>query len=180
MSPYNTSSSSFFSWHYGVSRWARILRALPVTRSCYYLDIYVSIFFSAFLLFCSAGAAFAQQKGTSDISVTVRAATSTDLANLFTNILTESFTGGAYSTKSMKAGPSFGLTYRYAIANRWMVQADGFYQKMSEDLYLNNEISGDLKYSYITVGLGADYRYISKEYFKMYSGHSCIHTPIPI
>ncbi|WP_343557172.1 hypothetical protein [Sphingobacterium sp.] len=110
----------------------------------------------------------------------MRAATLTDLANLFTNILTESFTGGAYSTKNRKAQPSFGLTYRYAIANRWMVQADGFYQKMSEDLYLNNEISGDLKYSYITVGLGADYLYISKEYFQMYSGHSCIHTPIPI
>lgn len=131
---------------------------------------------SAFLLFCSAGTAFAQQKGTSDISVTVGAATSTDLANLFTNILTESFTGGAYSTKNMKAGPSFGLTYRYAIANRWMVQFDGFYQKMFEDFHLNNEKSSDLKYSYITVGLGTDYRYISKEYFQMYSGAALAYT----
>ncbi len=131
---------------------------------------------SAFLLFCSAGAAFAQQKGSSDISVTVGAATSTDLANLFTNIIAESFTGGAYSTKNFKAGPTFGLTYRYAIVNRWMVQADGFYQKMSEDLYVNNEKNGDLKYSYITVGLGTDYRYISKEYFQMYSGAAVAYT----
>lgn len=76
----------------------------------------------------------------------------------------------------MKAGPSFGLTYRYAIANRWIVQADGFYQKMSEDLYINNEKIGDLKYSYITVGLGTDYRYISKEYFQMYSGAAVAYT----
>ncbi|WET67873.1 hypothetical protein [Sphingobacterium sp.] len=131
---------------------------------------------STTLLLCSAGVAFAQQKGTSDISVTVGAATSTDLANLFTNILTEGLTGREYSTRNMKAGPSFGLTYRYAVADRWMVHADGFYQKMTEDLYLSNVKSDEFKYSYITVGLGSDYRYISKEYFQMYSGLAVAYT----
>jgi hypothetical protein len=134
------------------------------------------ILLSASLLICSAGAAMAQQKGTSDISVSVGAATSTDIANLFTNILAEGLTGGEYSTRNMKAGPSLGLTYRYAVMDRWMVHADGFYQKMTENLYLSNAKSGELKYSYITVGLGSDYRYISKEYFQMYSGLAVAYT----
>jgi hypothetical protein len=33
MFPYNNCSCSFFSWRYGVSRWARILRALPVIKN---------------------------------------------------------------------------------------------------------------------------------------------------
>jgi hypothetical protein len=112
----------------------------------------------------------AQEKGSSDLSVNIGFATSTELSNLFTDILVSGFTGNQIKTGDIKAGPTFGVTYRYAIANRWMVQADGFYQKMSQDIYVNNTKEGKANYTYITVGLGTDYRYISNNFFQMYSG----------
>jgi hypothetical protein len=112
----------------------------------------------------------AQEKGSSDLSVNIGFATSTELSNLFTDILVSGLTGNQIKTGDIKAGPTFGVTYRYAIANRWMVQADGFYQKMSQDIYVNNTKEGKANYSYITVGLGTDYRYISNNFFQMYSG----------
>jgi hypothetical protein len=124
-------------------------------------------------IFASLGfmmASQAQEKGTSDISVNIGFATSTELSNLFTDVLSSAFTGNLIKTGDMKAGPTFGITYRYAIANRWMLQADGFYQKMSQDVYVGNTKDGTIDYSYITVGLGTDYRYISNDIFQMYSG----------
>lgn len=112
----------------------------------------------------------AQEKGSSDLSVNIGFATSTELSNLFTDILVSGLTGNQIKTGDIKAGPTFGVTYRYAIANRWMVQADGFYQKMSQDIYVNNTKEGKANYTYITVGLGTDYRYISNNFFQMYSG----------
>ncbi|AYN03773.1 outer membrane beta-barrel protein [Flavobacterium sp. 140616W15] len=112
----------------------------------------------------------AQEKGSSDLSVNIGFATSTELSNLFTDILVSGLTGNQIKTGDIKAGPTLGITYRYAIANRWMVQADGFYQKMSQDIYVNNTKEGKANYTYITVGLGTDYRYISTNFFQMYSG----------
>ena len=131
---------------------------------------------SIFIVFGFAITGPAQEKGTSDISFSVGAATSTDLANLFTDVLTGGFTGGQITTQNMNAGPTFGLTYRYAVAKRWMVYADGFYQKMSQDVYVSGAKNGELDYSYITVGLGTDYRYISSSFFQMYSGIAVAYT----
>lgn len=131
---------------------------------------------SIFMAFGFATILQAQEKGTSDVSVTVGVATSTDLSNLFSDVFLGGFTGGQITTQNMKAGPTFGLTYRYAIANRWMVHADGFYQKMSQDVYISGAKDGELDYSYITLGLGTDYRYISTDFFQMYSGLAVAYT----
>lgn len=125
---------------------------------------------SIFASLCFILASQAQEKGSSDLSVNIGFATSTELSNLFTDILVSGLTGNQIKTGDIKAGPTFGVTYRYAIANRWMVQADGFYQKMSQDIYVNNTKEGKANYTYITVGLGTDYRYISNNFFQMYSG----------
>ena len=76
----------------------------------------------------------------------------------------------------MKAGPSLGLTYRYAVAVRLMIQGDAFYQKMSQDLYINNNKDGEMDYSYVTAAVGADYRYISRSIFQMYYGLAAGYT----
>lgn len=118
----------------------------------------------------------AQDKGTSDISANIGFGTSTELSNLFSDILTSGFTGGQISASEIKAEASFGLTYRYAVANRWMVHADAFYQKMSQDIYVGGVKDDELDYTYITIGLGTDYRYISGPIFQMYSGVSVAYT----
>lgn len=112
----------------------------------------------------------AQEKGTSEISANVGFATSTDLSNLFTDIIVSGFTGGQITSSDMKTSPSLGLTYRYAIADRWMVNVDGFYQTMSQDIFLAGKKDGKMDYSYVTVGLGTDYRYVSSKSFQMYAG----------
>jgi hypothetical protein len=113
---------------------------------------------------------YAQEKGKNEISASVGFATSTDLANLFTDIITSGFTGGQITTSNMKTSPSFGITYRHAVADRWMINADGYFQRMSQDLFLAGKSDGKMEYTYITIGLGTDYRYISTNSFQMYSG----------
>lgn len=134
------------------------------------------ILLSVLTALCFTSVSQAQEKGTNDVSITVGVATSTDLSNLFTDILAEGFTGGEVSARNIKAGPTFGLTYRYAVADRWMVNADVFYQKMSQDIYISGTKNGDLDYTYVTAGLGTDYRYVSTGMFQMYSGVAVAYT----
>ena len=129
-----------------------------------------------FISFSFLSALHAQEKGTSDISANIGFGTSTEISNLFVDVLTGGFTGGQISTSEIKAGPTFGLTYRYAVVNRWMVHADVFYQKMTSDVYVSGVKNGELDYSYVTVGIGTDYRYISRNIFQMYSGVAVAYT----
>lgn len=128
------------------------------------------VLLSVFTALCCNTVSQAQEKGTSDLSVSVGGATSTELSNLFTDVLAEVLTDGGIYARDLKSGPTFGLTYRYAVADRLMVHADVFYQKMSQDIYVGDTKNGHLDYTYLTFGLGADYRYISKSMFQMYSG----------
>lgn len=112
----------------------------------------------------------------SQISVNIGFGTSTELSNLFTDFLIDGFTGGGITASEIKADPGFGITYRYAVANRWMIHADGSYQKMSQNIYVGGAKDSELDYSYITIGAGTDYRYISGEIFQMYSGIAVAYT----
>jgi hypothetical protein len=119
---------------------------------------------------------YAQEKGKIELSASVGFATSTDLANLFTDIIESGFTGGQITTSNLKTSPTFGITYRHAVADRWMINADGFFQRMSQDLFLAGKNDGKMDYSYITIGLGTDYRYVSTNSFQMYSGIAVAYT----
>lgn len=136
----------------------------------------ITSFLSLLLIMSLGHLANAQEKGTSDLSASVGFETSTELSELFSDIVVTSLTGGQYRTDNTSASPTFGITYRYAIKNRWMIHADGFFQKISKDVYDGDIKTGDLENSYFTVGFGTDYRYISKGIFQMYSGVAIAYT----
>lgn len=118
----------------------------------------------------------AQEKGTSEIKASIGFATSTDLVNLISKPVTAAASLGTITYENGEYSPTFGLTYSYAPKKNWTLFADGFFQTQKEDLMVSKKYDGTVKTSYYTIGIGSNYRYLSKGLVQLYSGLAVAYT----
>ncbi|QZT38975.1 hypothetical protein K5X82_08770 [Halosquirtibacter xylanolyticus] len=119
-----------------------------------------------------------QEKGTNEFNVNIGAFTSNDIFNIASDVATTTITGGLIRSNTTKSTPQVGITYRHAVADRWMVFTDVSYQKFKTEYTTADIKSGDITQHFITAGLGTDYRYISNGFIQVYSGASVAYSVI--
>lgn len=117
---------------------------------------------------------YAQEKNTSIINISVGVATTNETNNLVDDILTGIFTNQSF--KNERVSPSFNVTYKYAVLDNLFLNLNGSLQSIKRDVLESNDVVGNLTNNYMTIGTGADYHYIKKEWFQMYSGISVAYT----
>ncbi|MNV02831.1 hypothetical protein D3C71_930710 [compost metagenome] len=112
----------------------------------------------------------AQEKGTNEFYAGVGLLSTNAILDLGTNILVTGFSAGHINYQNNKSIPAIGIGYKIAPADRWMIGLDMYYESSKSDVYFDDVHDGIARYSYLTIGLGTDYHYISSSWFQMYSG----------
>lgn len=118
----------------------------------------------------------AQEKGKQEFSIHIGGGTSNDFVNIGSSISSSLLTLGHITYKDSKSTPSVGVTYKYAIKNKWMILADAYYQSDKKNAFVANSKIFTQKSSYYTLGLGTDYHYVSNDWLQLYSGASVAYT----
>ncbi|CAA0148591.1 outer membrane beta-barrel protein [Tenacibaculum maritimum] len=129
------------------------------------------------ILFSQAN--FAQEKGTHELKVHAGVGTSNTTIDFITDVLTYPATLGQVIVKNSTTNPAFGITYKYAIKDRWMLFTEGNYQSTNKDIFFKqNQTAAAAKSEkrYITAGIGSDYYFLSKDIVQLYSGASVAYT----
>lgn len=129
-----------------------------------------SIIFAVLLL---SKLAFSQEKGTSEIGISVGQFSSNNLLNTTEKII-QDIEGGLF--ENTKSKPTIAINYKFAIKNNWFIYADGTYQNIKKDITINSIKVGNVNHNFLTFGLGTEYHYIVKEWFQVYSGASIAYT----
>ena len=120
--------------------------------------------------------AFGQEKGTHDIGIGIGIFTTNDFLDATSSIIESGISIGTITYKNATSLPALYLNYKIAAKNKWFFYADGVYQSISEDVYVDDIKVGDLKHTYLTFGFGTDYHYVSKDWLQIYSGASIAYT----
>lgn len=118
----------------------------------------------------------AQERGVKEFAVNFGDLTSNNFLDVFSDIATSAITLGIVKSDNTKYSPSFGVTYKYAFKNKWMIFIDGSYQSANEDIYVQKNKIGERDLQYFTAGIGSDYHYVSNEVLQVYSGASIAYT----
>ncbi|WP_062060404.1 hypothetical protein [Aquimarina longa] len=118
----------------------------------------------------------AQDKGTSQISIGYGTATTNQLVSLLSDIIITAGTLGNATFDNNKSIGAINLNYKYAIIDKLMIGGSLVYEKIEDDALIQNKKIGERDNTFYTVGLEADYRYISKDVFQMYSGLGVAYT----
>lgn len=132
-------------------------------------------------LACLAGmfftfSAFSQEKGTNEFYAGAGFITTNQIINLGSEIIVTGITAGHVSYENTKYLPAFGIGYKRAVTDRWMLSLDAYYESSRSDVFTNNVKDGKVDYTYLTLGLGTDYHYVSAKWFQMYSGLAVAYT----
>jgi len=117
-----------------------------------------------------------QDKKTRDIGITIGGPTSNDLFDITNQVIVSGASLGNFTYSNQNSKPSIVLNYKSAIKNKWFVYADGAYQSIEEDALVNGQKVGDVNNMFITLGLGTEYHYLSREFIQVYSGLSIGYT----
>ncbi|MCB0495834.1 MAG: hypothetical protein KDC79_06840 [Cyclobacteriaceae bacterium] len=118
----------------------------------------------------------AQDKGTNEIGIGAGFATTNDFINLTTHLIVSGGSLGNDTYANTTFAPAFGVIYKKAISDRWLFYADGYYQGISQDVLVNDVKVGDVKETFLTVGFGTDYHYVSSDLVQLYSGVAVAYT----
>ncbi|AXT62568.1 hypothetical protein D1816_20120 [Aquimarina sp. AD10] len=109
----------------------------------------------------------AQTKGTSQVSV------GCGYASYDANVQSFDFDNNDDDDENNAGAINVG--YKYAVSDRWMLGGIIVYEKITNDINLQGEtVRGTATVT--TVGAEFDYRYISTQYFQMYSGFGVGYT----
>lgn len=119
---------------------------------------------------------FSQQKGTNEVGITFGGLSSNEFLSVTNQIIESILTPSNTSYQYESTSPAITMNYKYAIKNKWFLFADGAYQAISENVLVNDIKTGDIKNTFLTLGLGTEYHYVSKDWFQMYSGVSIAYT----
>lgn len=111
-----------------------------------------------------------QDKGTNEFYAGVGLLSTNTILNLSSDILVTGISAGHISYRNSTNTPTFGIGYKIAPADRWMVNLDLYYESSKSDVYFDEIQDGTSRYSYLTIGLGTDFHYVSANWFQMYSG----------
>lgn len=117
-----------------------------------------------------------QGKGTYDLGAGIGYYSSNDFWDDTSNLVVTGTSAGHTAFKNASMTPVIYLSFKNAIKDKWLLYADGIYQRSKEDVLVNDVKVGDVSTDYITFGLGTEYHYIVKDWFQMYSGASVGYT----
>lgn len=105
-----------------------------------------------------------------EISAGYGLGTSSDFLNVFSEVLATAITGGALTPKNESFSGAFHLTYKYLATDRLAIGGTFAYERSTADTEQGNTKIGKVVRNYYTVAAEADYRYIRKPSFSLYSG----------
>lgn len=114
--------------------------------------------------------AISQEKGTNEVYAGVGLITTNMILNLGSEVLVTGFSAGHITYPNSKGIPAIGIGYKIAPADRWMVSFDAYYESSKSEVFFDDVKNGNVRYSYLTLGLGTDFHYVSTSWFQMYSG----------
>lgn len=118
----------------------------------------------------------AQEKGTHEIYAGVGLFTTNNMLHLGSDSRVAGISSSHLSYNNIRNIPAFGLGYKLAVADRWMVGLAAYYESNQSNVYYDGVRDGTMRHSYFTIGLGTDYHYISRKRIQMYSGLELAYT----
>lgn len=92
----------------------------------------------------------------------------TEIVDIFGNVLATGLTGGAYQSKDATYSGAFHLGYKYSIAPKIAIGGIFVYENSSSDAYIDNASAGQFKNNYYTLAAEMDYKYIKKKNLSLY------------
>lgn len=108
------------------------------------------------------------QEGQHEISIGYGVGTSAETADLFEDIVVGTFTGGRYRKEEDHSG-AFHLAYKYLVSEKIGVGGTLLYESSKGNIHENEQKVARLKRHFYTLAAEADYRYIRKPNFTLYS-----------
>ena len=117
---------------------------------------------------------FSQSQGTSELNISLGAATLEDfrtaVENVATSLVRSAITGEKLTHEDGSSQMAFTAHYSYAIKDQWMLGASLAFQNIKGNLLVDGVKSGKSSSAVYSFGVESNYRYISKPKFQMYSG----------
>lgn len=117
---------------------------------------------------------FSQSKGTSELNISLGAATLEDFRtateSVANSLITVVISGDQLTHADGSSMMGYTASYNYAIQDQWMFGVALAYQNVEGKLLLNGSASGKSSSKVYSLGIETDYRYISKSNFQIYSG----------
>ena len=105
-----------------------------------------------------------------EFSVSAGALTTNDILDLYTSVLTTTFTMGYYKEENKDISAAYGASYKYYLTKRFSLGADFTYQSMTADAVSGDQQVGTTDKSFYTFAARADFNYVANPAFKLYSG----------
>ena len=121
------------------------------------------------LLIVFTGSIKAQDRA-HEISVSVGAGTIYDFLELYSDVFATVFTLGYYQETNQTNSPAIGVSYKYYLTKRFSLGGDFTYQSMTADAVTGGNPAGTIDKAYYSLAARADFNYIAKPVFKLYSG----------
>jgi len=109
-------------------------------------------------------------KRTNEVKVGIGILTNDDLANLASDGLVYLFSGGTFTYTEPTSFVSSSISYKHEVARNLMLGAAFTYQAANGGVERGDTRIGEARKRRYTIAIESDYRYISKDIFKMYSG----------
>ena len=103
-----------------------------------------------------------------EINAGVGLFTTSEIVDIFADVLTTGLTNGAYRSSNSTYTGAFHLGYKYRLSDRISAGATVLYEHSKSDALLNDEEKGEFKNNYYTLAAEMDYRYLSKGNLSLY------------
>ncbi|KAB2813596.1 hypothetical protein [Phaeocystidibacter luteus] len=132
------------------------------------------LFIGTFMLL--ALVSMGQTKGTNDLSLNVGFASSQEIVEDFANLAITAVSAGSVTYENVNAAPTYGLEYAISVYDNWFFLADGYFQTIDKDVFINGSQDGSVSSIFLTVGFGTDYHYVNTNWLQVYSGISVAYT----
>lgn len=110
------------------------------------------------------------QNSKHEISGGVGIGTSIELVDIFSDLFSSALTAGGYSADNSSYSGGIYLGYKYLVQPKIGIGGSLIYEHSSSDIFVNQVRDGKEKTNYYTIAAEADYRYINKTNFTIYSG----------
>lgn len=92
-----------------------------------------------------------------------------DIVNVFSDIIVTGITGGNYKSENSRSTGTFHLGYKYALSEHLALGGIYAYTNNTSDAVINNIQEGEFRNNYHTVAAEFEYRYINNPKITLYS-----------
>lgn len=131
----------------------------------------------SYFLFCSDLQAQDSYRK-SELTIGAGVFTSLNVLSITEDLITSTASFGTIDYRNESSSPAIGLNYRLFTSKHFGLFGEVYYQTIKKEIYQSSNQSkqGDLTQKFLTAGIGAEYRYIRKKWFSLYSNVSLAFT----